>query len=66
MVIQGGKIASTAIAQCATRYPCDVIDNLPGNVVREQSSVVNYVSGATESSYAFMNAVQQALNKASE
>ena len=64
VVIQDGKMVSTAIVVCATRYPCSVIADLPGRVVNEQSPIVNYISGATESSDAFMDAIQRALDTA--
>ena len=73
--IEGGKIASTAISQCLTRYSCSWIapkipggglPDLPSQVVERQSPKVDYVSGATESSYAFADAVAAALSKALE
>lgn len=73
--IEGGKIASTAISQCLTRYSCGWIapkipggglPDLPSQVVERQSPKVDYVSGATESSYAFADAVATALSKALE
>jgi uncharacterized protein with FMN-binding domain len=73
--IEGGKIASTAISQCLTRYSCSWIapkipggglPDLPSQVVERQSPRVDYVSGATESSYAFADAVAAALSKALE
>jgi len=73
--IEGGKIASTAISQCLTRYSCGWIapkipggglPDLPSQVVERQSPKVDYVSGATESSYAFADAVAAALSKALE
>jgi uncharacterized protein with FMN-binding domain len=66
VVIQDGQIVSTAIATCATRYSCSWIANLAGKVVERQSPNVDYVSGATQSSNAFSDAIAQALSKASE
>jgi uncharacterized protein with FMN-binding domain len=66
VVVQNGKIVSTAIAQCLTRYSCSWIVDLPGQVVSRQNSKVDYVSGATQSSDAFSDAVADALSKASE
>jgi uncharacterized protein with FMN-binding domain len=66
VVIQDGKIASTAIAQCLTRYSCSWIADLPGEVVSRQNANVDYVSGATQSSDAFSDAVNAALTEASE
>lgn len=73
VVIQDGKIASSLISQCLTRYSCGWIapktpggglPDLPSQVVERQSPKVDYVSGATESSYAFADAVAAALSKA--
>jgi uncharacterized protein with FMN-binding domain len=73
--IESGKIASTAISQCLTRYSCGWIapktpggglPDLPSQVVERQGPKVDYVSGATESSYAFADAVAAALSKALE
>jgi uncharacterized protein with FMN-binding domain len=66
VVIQDGRIVSTAIATCATRYSCSWIANLPAQAVERQSPKVDYVSGATQSSDAFSDAVSEALSKASE
>jgi len=65
VVVQGGKIASAKISQCGTRYPCSMISALPGAVVAQQSANVDFVSGATDSSTAFTDAVANALAKAS-
>jgi uncharacterized protein with FMN-binding domain len=64
VTIKGGRIASAAISQCRTRYPCSVIDILPPQVAQRQSPDVDYVSGATQSADAFYEAVVAALNKA--
>jgi uncharacterized protein with FMN-binding domain len=64
VVIQSGRIASATIAQCLTRYSCDVIDKLIPQVAARQSPDIDYVSGATQSSDAFYYAVVGALNKA--
>jgi uncharacterized protein with FMN-binding domain len=75
--IASGRITSAAIVQCLTRYSCSWISpktpgtgspefDLPGQVVIRQSAKVDYVSGATESSDAFFQAIAQALSKASE
>lgn len=64
VVVQGGKIVSAEIAQCLTRYPCSVIKEAPGQVVNRQSATVDFVSGATQSGYAFHDAMAQALSKA--
>lgn len=73
--IQDGKIVASTITQCLTRYSCSwispkvpnpVLPDLPREVVERQSAKVDYVSGATESSYAFADAITAALSKASE
>ena len=73
--IQDGKIVTAAITQCLTRYSCSwisprvpnpVLPDLPREVVERQSPKIDYVSGATESSYAFADAITAALSKASE
>jgi uncharacterized protein with FMN-binding domain len=66
LVIQGGTIVSSEIAQCLTRYSCSWIAALPGQVISRQSPNVDYVSGATQSCNAFSDAVAQALSQASE
>ncbi len=63
--MQGGKITAAKISQCLTRYPCLMIGALPGEVVAQQSATVDFVSGATDSSTAFKDAVTNALAKAS-
>jgi uncharacterized protein with FMN-binding domain len=65
VAVQGGKIASAKISQCGTRYPCSMISVLPGEVVAHQSATVDSVSGATDSSTAFTQAVANALAQAS-
>jgi uncharacterized protein with FMN-binding domain len=64
VVIEGGRIQSATIAQCLTRYSCDVIGRLPPEVAQRQSPEIDYVSGATQSADAFYYAVVEALNKA--
>jgi uncharacterized protein with FMN-binding domain len=64
VVIEGGQIVSAEIAQCLTRYPCTVISRLPGQAVTRQSPNVDVVSGASQSAFAFHDAVADALNKA--
>lgn len=75
VTVQDGKIASVVISQCLTRYSCAWIapknpnsglPDLPAQVVERQNAKVDYVSGATESSYAFADAVVAALSKATE
>ena len=64
VVIEGGRIKSANIAQCNTRYSCDIIDELLPQVAKKQSPNVDNVSGATQSADAFYYAVYDALLKA--
>ena len=64
VVIEGGRIKSATIAQCNTRYSCDIIDELLPQVAKKQSPNVDNVSGATQSADAFYYAVYDALLKA--
>jgi uncharacterized protein with FMN-binding domain len=64
VTIEGGKIVGSAISQCLTRYSCSWIAHLVPQVVTRQSANVDYVSGATQSTYAFYDAVVEALSKA--
>lgn len=64
VLIEGGRIASAAIAQCLTRYSCSWIADLPPQVVSRQSAEVDFVSGATQSTNAFYYAIAEALSKA--
>ena len=64
VVIEGGRITSATIAQCLTRYSCDIIEKLPPQVAIKQNPNVDSVSGATQSADAFYYAVYDALLKA--
>jgi len=64
VVIESGRIVSADISNCQTRYPCDIIDKLPPQVVKRQSPNVDRVGGATESADAFYSAVFFALKQA--
>jgi uncharacterized protein with FMN-binding domain len=64
VAVQDGKIVSANITECRTRYSCSWIAMLPGQVVKRQSAEVDYVSGATESTDAFYEAIAAALNSA--
>jgi uncharacterized protein with FMN-binding domain len=64
VLVEGGRVTTTTIAQCLTRYTCDWITPLLPQVAARQRAEVDYVSGATESSYAFADAVADALSKA--
>ena len=62
--IQGGTITNVQITSVSTQYPVSRIASLPGAVVKQQTASVNVISGATYSSQAFTQAVQQALTLA--
>ena len=65
VTIYSGRITAVSIAQCRTRYSCDVIAHLPGKVLKDQTpEKLNNVSGATQSVDAFYYAVVDAMNKA--
>lgn len=64
IVIHEGRIVEAGIAQCLTRYSCDVIDRLIPQPVQRQSPDIDYVSRSTESSDAYYFALVDALNKA--
>lgn len=64
VVVKGGRIVSADIAQCRTRYSCNWVEYLPDQVVSRQRALVDAVSGATESSFAFEDAVTAALSRA--
>jgi uncharacterized protein with FMN-binding domain len=64
VVISGGKITSAAVTSCNTRYPCSDVDPLVKSVVAQQATPVNHVSGATDSSNAYKQAVSSALSQA--
>lgn len=64
VVIAGGKITSAAVTTCQTRYPCSDVASLVTSVVSKQAVPVNHVSGATDSSNAYKQAVSSALAQA--
>jgi uncharacterized protein with FMN-binding domain len=64
VTIVNGRITDASIAQCRTRYSCNVIEHLPPQVMERQSPEVDYVSGATQSGNAFYFAVVEALAQA--
>ena len=65
VTILSGRITAVSIAQCRTRYSCDVIAHLPGKVLKDQTpEKLNNVSGATQSVDAFYYAVVDAMSKA--
>ncbi len=64
VVVKSGSIVSANVTGCGTRYPCSKVNSLVSQVVSRQSAPVNYVSGATDSSSAYTQAVQNALAQA--
>ena len=65
VTLLSGRITAVSIAQCRTRYSCDVIAHLPAKVLKDQTpEKINNVSGATQSVDAFYYAVVDAMNKA--
>jgi uncharacterized protein with FMN-binding domain len=64
LTVQSGKIAGVTISRSTTSYPVSRIAGLPAQVVARQSAQVDRVSGATYSTQAFKQAVQQALTQA--
>ena len=66
VVIQNGKIISADVSACGTRYPCSDVNALVSEAVSRQSAPVDHVSGATDSSRAYTQAIQNALAKASQ
>jgi uncharacterized protein with FMN-binding domain len=64
IVVKGDRIVSASITGCYTRYPCSKVETLPAHVVSAQAATADYVSGATDSSRAYMGAVRAALQKA--
>ncbi len=64
VIVEEGRIKSATIAQCYTRYSCDVIDKIIPQVAQRQSPETDFVSGATQSTNAFYYGVVDALSKA--
>ena len=64
ITIEDGRITYAAITVCATRYPCTMIDKLPGQVIARQSPEVDFIAGATDSVNAFYYAIVAALDRA--
>ena len=64
VVIKGGKITSANVTSCGTRYPCSDVDPLIGAAISRQSVPVNHVSGSTDSSQAYRQALTSALKQA--
>jgi uncharacterized protein with FMN-binding domain len=64
VTVSSGKVTNVQITSVTTSFPESRIASLPAAVVASQSANVNVVSGATYSSTAFKQAVQQALSQA--
>jgi uncharacterized protein with FMN-binding domain len=62
--VQGGAITNVQITSASTEYPVSRIASLPSSVVKQQTANVNVITGATYSSQAFKQAIQQALTVA--
>jgi uncharacterized protein with FMN-binding domain len=64
VVISGGKITSANVTSCSTRYPCSDVDRLISLAVSGQGVPANHVSGASDSSQAYKQALTNALKQA--
>ena len=64
VVVKDGKITSANVDDCSTRYPCSDVDSLVRSAVTRQSVPANHVSGATDSSQAYKQALTNALKQA--
>lgn len=64
VVIKDGKITSANVTSCGTRYPCSDVNSLVRAAVSQQSIPANHVSGATDSSQAYKQALTGALKQA--
>ena len=64
VVIESGRITAARVERCLTRYACNWVDPIPPRILLKQGTTYDYVSGATESSDAFQDAVAEALSQA--
>jgi uncharacterized protein with FMN-binding domain len=64
VVINGGKITSANVVSCSTRYSCSDVDPLVSEAVSAQGVLVHYISGATDSSNAYNQALLSAVAQA--
>ncbi len=64
VVVKNGKITSANVTSCGTRYPCSDINPLISAAVSKQGVPASRVSGATDSSQAYRQALTNALNQA--
>jgi uncharacterized protein with FMN-binding domain len=65
VVVKDGALVSALVSKCLTRYSCSYVDPLTQEVVRTQKVPVSHISGATDSSNAYKQAVHNALAQAS-
>jgi uncharacterized protein with FMN-binding domain len=64
VVISGGRIISANVVSCYTRYSCGDVDPLVSEAVSMQAVPRDHVSGATDSSKAYKDALAAALEQA--
>jgi uncharacterized protein with FMN-binding domain len=64
VTVKNDKITDVEIINFAMHYSIDDVVGLPQEVLQNQSAQVNNVSGATYSTQAFEDAVQEALSQA--
>ena len=64
ITIKSDKITDVEISHFAMHYTIDDVVGLPQEVVQKQSAQVRNVSGATYSTQAFKDAIQDALSQA--
>ena len=64
VVVKDGKITSANVTSCGTRYPCSDVNSLVRAAVSKQVVPVNHVSGSTDSSQAYKQALTNALKQA--
>jgi uncharacterized protein with FMN-binding domain len=64
VVIKDGKIVSANVASCSTRYPCSDVNPLIRAAISKQGVPASHVSGATDSSQAYRQALTNALKQA--
>ena len=64
VIVEEGKIVTARVERCLTRYSCNWITPIPPRILAKQGTTYDYVSGATESSDAFQDAVAEALSQA--
>ena len=62
--IKGGQIASANVTACKTRYPCSYVAPLARAAVTQQGVPSGHISGATDSSRAYLQALASALKDA--